>query len=500
MYRGYRRVLAPILLLALLPFGSESSVFVQTDWSEPGADLPVREWADDFDDASGVSLSSFPGSLVLGFETTEIGLGGVGAPVAALSCADLDLDGDCDIAAATGDRIVWFDNLGGGRSFAVHPVLPPGSGTPSGLVPLDSDGDGDIDLAAVLEPGGSILLLRNDGFDIWPVTTLAGGVGAAFPVVGDFDGDGLDDLAVLTGTDPLAVVLLNPGSAGGEWVRSVVAQAHVWDRLFAGDVQGDGTDDLLISVLSAGIVRICTMIDGGWVEWSVNCPWPSGCAVADLLADSPGPETVLSSSSADTVFVVTDDGSGRRALEPLAGGLLEPRDPFAGDFDGDGDEDLAAFSSGLDELSWWENTSGGFELRFGGSIPGVSAVACGDLDGDGADEPVTGTSPEGEVSWWDLGGFEDRGEIVSSILLVSEGAPSATLTVDADTPPGTSVQASVRISRDRTRMGDWIPVSGSEGAIAGFPAHGHFLLQYRLVLESMDPSATPVVREVRLRL
>jgi tetratricopeptide (TPR) repeat protein len=83
-----------------------------------------------------------------------------GAAVEHVALVDLDLDGDLDVVAASGDRLEWLRNRRAEGFVAEPPVAL--EAPARAVVPFDADGDGDLDLA-VRGAGGALRLLRNDG-------------------------------------------------------------------------------------------------------------------------------------------------------------------------------------------------------------------------------------------------------------------------------------------------------------------------------------------------
>ncbi len=72
--------------------------------------------------------------------------------------ADLDADGDTDVAAtawALGDRVVWFENQGDpGGPWTMH-VLKEKWYAANQVIVADLDGDGRLDIAATADDGSS---------------------------------------------------------------------------------------------------------------------------------------------------------------------------------------------------------------------------------------------------------------------------------------------------------------------------------------------------------
>ena len=290
----------------------------------------------------------------------------------AAAIADLDGDGYLDLVFANGegnaDSVIWW----GGRlglSAAEVTWLPAGHAT--GLALADLDGDGLTDVALSVEKdgeGGAVddydarsLVYWNDGDrfaggEVSPIPTFAAtGVGA-----GDFDGDGLLDLAFSQGTTltTVSTVFLNDGArfADAEALELPSDQA---EGVVVADFDEDGYDDLFIANWCGGMD-----CDSTW--------WRGGEGGLDPEAGEPLPTTGASGGA-------------------------------AADFDGDGDLDLAvanALSEGFDPVVeaavFWQSagdlTSGHRSLY---PCTGCVAASAGDADGDGLTDLLL-ASEEGE--------------------------------------------------------------------------------------------------------
>lgn len=135
------------------------------------------------------------------------------APGDELAIADLDGDGALDLLAAGGDASYAAIDLAGGQgdvSFATPTrVLVPG-GFAHGLTAADLDADGDLDLAFGAASGGVTVLRMTAGVpDCALAVPLPDRVGAL--ATGDLNGDGVHDLAGIADTDGASTLFVVHG-------------------------------------------------------------------------------------------------------------------------------------------------------------------------------------------------------------------------------------------------------------------------------------------------
>lgn len=184
---------------------------------------------------------------------------GLPAPAHA-TVSDLDRDGDNDVVVAllgqvspNDERIgsvVWLENTG--HTFVPHVILTDVRRV-ADVQAADLDGDGDIDLAVAAfgYARGEILWLENRGNDRWRSHQLMVAAGAIHVPIHDFDGDGDPDIVTVVSQDDEEVWGFE-NLGGGQFKPRLLFRSANPDLGSAGlvrvDLDGDGDQDLLLPV------------------------------------------------------------------------------------------------------------------------------------------------------------------------------------------------------------------------------------------------------------
>jgi hypothetical protein len=252
----------------------------------------------------------------------------------------------------------------------------------------DFDGDGDLDLLATL---GSwrhpIALFLEDG-SLQHAVVLAPLGETTGALAADFDGDGRDEVA-LRSAGLLSVMRVERGGKLTTLRREAVPASA---RLVTADLDGDSAASLVVYDPATG--RLAERLGKQNADFGSIRPLHAlyagdfdGDGRDDLwIQAAPGPSAEL--------WLM--DGSGSFAVAPVSLGRSVGAAAVA-DVNGDGRADLAGYDSARDELRAW--------LLDGGRVIGerllasgpVESVRRGDVDGDGLDDLVLGT-PGGETS------------------------------------------------------------------------------------------------------
>ncbi len=222
----------------------------------------------------------------------------------AVSIADFNQDGVPDLAVTPfyGTAIAILLGKGDGTFSAASTVQA--SQRPSSLVVADVNGDGQADLVVGEQPSspaGSIMEVftgKGDGTFSAPASTA---LQASSPAVqtGDFNGDGVVDVAVLDTASQTFSVLLNGGQTtnGGPTKFTTVTEAiptdagYLTTNFAVADLDGDGRSDLVIGGSFAETMQIY-----------LTRAMETASATATVTVNGVGPHLVEANYAGDSAY------------------------------------------------------------------------------------------------------------------------------------------------------------------------------------------------------
>jgi hypothetical protein len=176
-----------------------------------------------------------------------------------------DLTGDArpEVVILQGGRLRVLDNVSGAglRETTASWLLDPAQGL-AGVLLLDADGDGDLDIAAAAEDG--VTLWRHDGARLRPEPKTAYPVNG--PILGvrsaDVTQDGAEDVIVTRHGGP--VVLERPGTPQASARLDAVPGEGIVNDAVVADLDRDGFQELLLAVTGPDAVCADATGQGAW--------------------------------------------------------------------------------------------------------------------------------------------------------------------------------------------------------------------------------------------
>jgi hypothetical protein len=209
--------------------------------------------------------------------------------------------------------------------------------------------------------------------------------------VGDFNGDGIPDLAVADlidgGTNGGVTILL--GNGNGTFKSAGVIQTTGPDSwsVAVGDFNSDGKTDLAVANASSNNVTILLGNgDGTFTAQPVSPPtgdFPQFVTVADFNGDGI-PDLAVANGDDVVVSILLGNGDGTFTAAPSVNTDSGPVSIAVADFNGDGIPDLAvANAGGYSVTLYLGNGDGTFTYSSTSAVERPVSVAVGDFNGDG---------------------------------------------------------------------------------------------------------------------
>ena len=243
------------------------------------------------------------------------------------------------------------------------------SGVYYSLAAADFNGDGKLDLAAIVAGatgfGAQILLGNGDG-TFQPGVTLASG--ASYLAVADMNGDGKPDLVLLgsgSETESVSVLL---GNGDGTFQPAVTAAGSIANpnALVVGDFNGDGKPDVAVVYWVAAQVFLGN--GDGTLRPSLTSSLGGVPGYFALAGDFNGDgklDIAYTAYTGSYVYIAFGNGDGTFQSSITVGTEAQPDALAQGDFNGDGIPDFAAVIPGASAV----------DVFLGGQSTGLSISA-----------------------------------------------------------------------------------------------------------------------------
>jgi len=320
---------------------------------------------------------------------------GVGTTPNGIVTADFNGDAIQDLAIAnSGSNTVSILLGNGDGTFTAGTPLNTGN-QPGALALGDFNGDGIVDLAVADAADSRILIFLGKGDGTFNpaspancnlITECANTVDPVALAVGDFNGDGHLDLAVVNQSISTVSILLGAGDGTFSLQSTTPVTLAGPTAIAVGDFNGDGISDLALDNPASNNISILFGHTSGIFKsgGTITTTGPGMLVAADFNNDQKIDIAVVN-PGANTVTVFFGNGDGTFQTGAHYATAAGPSSIIVGDFNGDGLLDIATANSGSNTISVLLGAAGGtFQPHIDASAGGSPAsITTGDFNGNG---------------------------------------------------------------------------------------------------------------------
>jgi hypothetical protein len=322
-----------------------------------------------------------------------------------MTVADFNADGFPDLGVACFSSIKLQTLLGGKNGFAVPATFSPLNHT-TGMVSGDVNQDGIVDL--IVEGNGQLytyLGIGNGSFQaaLTKATPSDGsfGFGGFLLAAADINRDGKQDILLQSPSGLYTYLATSGGSYATAVVNPLYGTGTASFKPILSDFNGDGLVDVATPTALNNIGVFLNNGNGTFTPTVNNfTPAPNGIALADINKDGKL-DAVVSGGGSNSVSVSLGQGNG--TFSPSSGNYpvsFQPRTIIVADFNNDGNLDVAAANTNGSTVSVLFGTgTGTLQAAINYSSPGSPTwMVQGDFDKDGNIDLATTGAASGKVN------------------------------------------------------------------------------------------------------
>ncbi|MCI0496044.1 FG-GAP-like repeat-containing protein [candidate division KSB1 bacterium] len=319
--------------------------------------------------------------------------------------ADIDRDGDIDVASTSSDAdlVAWWENKGS-DSFTRHDIDTQ-SPFPNFIFLVDLDRDLDVDVITTDHQDHLVSWYENDGeqnFVRHDVVTQFLQPSSVYVIDLDQDGD-LDLLATAWASGELAW-FANDGRQ--HFQKHVFGQNFFYARfIYPGDLDNDGDLDIVTSGAYMGLSFDWWENDGDQNFIHHNLDNQIDAAQIVLIDIDQDNDLDILNPSVATNQIMWWENNGQKNFQKhiVEENFVNAHGANAADLDGDGDIDLIGCSPSGKILAWWENDGQqNFQKHIiDANLEGSIFIELFDMNADGAIDIVTQSIPNNLIVWYE---------------------------------------------------------------------------------------------------
>ena len=332
---------------------------------------------------------------------------------------DLDRDGDLDVLAAgaqAGANVVVFENVpGDGTTWTPRPIKNIFSGDHKSLAVADIDCDGDLDVAGAGSGTNAVVWWQNPGLlgGSWVERIIqANFVDAAAAQTADIDRDGRPDVVASAHTGAGGIAWWRNIETAGQitWALSVISADFTASALGVADIDKNGTVDVAAVTEEDHEVRWWSNIGSNgstWVEHIIRqaVSIPRQVLLSDLDQDG-DPDAVVPSQGSGSVCWYENTGiASNWAMKSVDMSFSGATSVAVADINGDGLLDaLGGAAASANRIDWWRNLHIHRSVSFrptdiATNALGASSIAGVDIDRDGDMDGLVGALGAGMIAY-----------------------------------------------------------------------------------------------------
>jgi len=337
--------------------------------------------------------------------------------VSGLFIADIDKDGDQDIigAAINSNEVALWRNDGGNPIQWTKEVIDDEYGGAIYLCAEDINGDGNIDVIATAAIAHQVCWWSNDGGTPiqWTKHLIVSNYTEAHGIIAiDLDKDQKMDIVSTAAALNKITWWKNETGSGTSWIEQTIDNNYNYTQsVCAGDFNLDGHTDIVAAALNANQIAWYKNDGGNPIQWTKNIiannfSLAHSVKVCEINGDSL-PDILGAAYGIHEISYWQNMGGNPITWEKhsIDNSYAGPLEVCAADIDYDGDIDVAGTSGIGGQVAWWSN-EGGNPIQWVKHILAFNfydawPICLGDIDNDGDIDVVAGSSTLDEIRWWE---------------------------------------------------------------------------------------------------